>query len=92
MAPLAVLPLALDKPSDIALKKADFTFPSRYQLQIDSWLGMRPCVHSALPPPPAISYPQCWDHLPVLGTDWSEPVQVCVCVSTVSVSSYVFQS
>lgn len=34
--------------SDIPWEKTNFPFPSRYQLQIDSWLGVGPCVHYLL--------------------------------------------
>jgi hypothetical protein len=29
----------VDRPNDSLLKKTDFSFPGRYQLQIASWLG-----------------------------------------------------
>lgn len=69
-APLAVLFLVLDIPSDTALRKTDFSFPSKYQFQIVSFIGVRPCTYYA----PSSS--QCWDPLPELSDVWVETVQV----------------
>lgn len=43
------LPRAVvDKPSDKPLKKTDFQFPSRYQFQTVSGLGVELCIHISL--------------------------------------------